>query len=181
MLLNVRPVSVQEVLLDWGSAEATSPRFRNWDRADVIAKLRNKAPLEEADRAAIVKAIRCVRAPLLDYFFQKPTIWFEADMPVNLLDAIWSDIFFQSDSTLADIASRRPDIKIDGFRLEAMSGRSILVGPSLNGPWILIEGVHRCVEILRMAPAAQPNAIRVLVGVCQSITSWVRWRPSVMV
>ena len=164
------------MLLDWGVAEVTTPRFADWPRADVIAKVRIGIPLNAEESEALVQAVWQKRQPMLGYFFKNSTTWVRADFPMNRLGMIRSDIWFQADDTLARVAANRSDVRIEAFSIEAMLGRPIIVGPNANGPWSLIEGTHRCAEILRMSPASQPASIPIIAGLCEKIGDWERRR-----
>jgi hypothetical protein len=59
-----------------------------------------------------------------------------------------------------------------------MRGRPVLVSYSTAGPWLVMEGTHRLVEIYHAARAGTTErpAVDVIAGISPLARSWNAWR-----
>jgi len=116
-----------------------------------------------------------VRGPLLHWFFENTTDWFRATIQVNAIGSIGT-IYF-AERTIQELVKNETKMKsIEGFDPGKMRGLPILVGPTREGPYRLIDGATRCCNILRMPVATRPMEIDILLGVCPSVVTWHLWR-----
>jgi len=183
MLTNLKSISEDEMLLDWGMAEAKTrcAELLGTTLADRIVD--GEIPSND-DRLAIIRAIINRRAPLLQFFLRKPVRWCKADFPLHELSQAHLIRYFESVDpfkklkTVGELAGMVSDYKIKGFDPKKVRGHPILVAPYLDGPWCLIEGTTRSCEYLRrnMEPLDGRNTIPVIVGIYPKVTEWLQWR-----
>ena len=93
---------------------------------------------------------------MLAPFLPLPAEWFDADINVDGLAEVSTPLFWRQHgfATLGELTDGRPDVTVDGgFDLDKARGRPVLVSANGDVPWYLIEGGHRCCEIIRLRRA----------------------------
>jgi len=156
-----RRVDQRAVLRAWAIAEATSAK-EGLGRAiaadQASSELRDKliagryAELNDVEWHWLESAIMQLRAPLLRGLLALGPDWYEGEVPVSFLDGMR---FFNLPAWVRRAPSRRfadlalsrekpetnePEVRGFGTAVE----RPIAVGPSLEGPFCLLEGYTRC-------------------------------------
>ena len=175
MLTITAHISTDEMLLDWGIAEAET-RCASYLHPDTLSRIRAKEALTPADRATLIAIIRQIRQPLLDFGIDPPTTWHSAKLQVADLGGIRLIRYF-SVQRLADLAATDNPYTRRDFTPSKARGRPIFVGPTLEGPWNLLEGTHRCCGMIKTGLSnGQQDQLDVIVGVCPSVTRWHFWR-----
>ena len=163
-------------MLDWGLAEAAKPEMKL--SPDIIGRVRAKTETAQ-DHAEIVRQIRQYRAPLLEFFAKHPVQWYQATIPVKAIGEIRVIRYFEvihgsHVKTIADVAEHLSEVySILDFRRDDMRGYPMFVTTHLHAPLCLIEGTHRCRELLR-ENGGSPT-VRVIVGECPGIAEWHQW------
>lgn len=166
-LTNRRPTTFEAMLDSWADA-------KSWNRlaiglpVDTVQRFVDRRPTGE-DLVLARCAVMYCRGPILAPFLPRPTQWFNATINVDGLPEVSTVAFFRNDGylTLADLVDRHPDMTIQGFDPANARGRPILVSVDGNAPWYLIEGGHRCCEIIRRRRAGNFGAtLPVIIGVC---------------
>ena len=176
MLTDIEPITDADVVLDWGLAEAAKPEMQL--DSQIVSRVRTKAETKE-DRIVITQRISECRAMLLGFFAQHPVRWHKATIQVAEIGQIRVIRYFEVDhgshiKTIADVAEHLSELySIPNFRREEMRGFPIFATTHLHAPLCLIEGTHRCRELLREQGGA-PN-VRVLIGECPRIIEWHQW------
>lgn len=176
MLTDLETISWADMLLDWGLAEAAK---REMDLTPaIVGRVREGIETKE-DHVEIVRHITKHRARLLDFFARHPVQWYKARIPLKAIGEISVIRYFQHKHgshirTIADVAEHLSELySIPNFRREQMRGCPLFVTTRLHSPLCLIEGTHRCRELLREQDGA-PN-VRVLIGECPRIMEWHQW------
>lgn len=156
------PIDQHKVLREWAIAEATSskedfPKLLAQHVPQVLQKLRagQRGALTEAELRDLERAIEHYRVPLLTELLRLQPQWYEGEIPVEILADM--RIF-----NLPDWVRWAPSRKLSNFcgeRTGEAAGRAefkgftaerpVAVGPSLQGPYCLVEGYTRCCGILR--------------------------------
>jgi hypothetical protein len=179
MPTDFRSFSLSEMLLDWGVAEVTSPRFDGWALAELYrSKIGTNILLNDAEKDELIRTIQHLRAAMLEWVLEHATEWYLADITLEELSHVRADAFWLikfGARTLGEISLLQPRIQIEGFNFTRIRGRPIIVGPRQTGDLMAIEGAHRCSGILRMQPPEKPSSIKVIIGVCPTIASWPRF------
>lgn len=176
MLTDLRPITQDEMLLDWGLAEVAKPEM-GFDAA-VVSRVRAKAETRE-DQNELVRRIKLHRAPLLNFFSTHPVQWFAGNLSTAVIGQISVIRYFQLRygphiKTMADVAQYLPDkYSIQNFHHDEMRGRPIFVAQRRHDPLHLLEGTHRCCEILLRPSGA--SSLRVVFGECPLISEWDFW------
>jgi hypothetical protein len=175
MLTITSQISVDEMLLDWGIAEAET-RCHEYLSPDTLSRVRADEPLTQTDRATLIGVIRQIRQPLLDFGIDPPTTWHTATLTIDDLKEIRLIRYF-SVPRLADLASADNSYTRRNFTLSKVRGRPIFVGPTQLGPWNLLEGTHRCCGLIAAGRLGEmQGSVDVIVGVRASIVQWHFWR-----
>lgn len=158
MLSQLQEITPEHMLGEWAAAEASGK------------------PLE----IGIAEVAR-KRSPMLEFFFKTKTKWLSGVTDSEELKSVCADIWWTQDAIqngvekhvlpyLSDIAPK----PIPDFHPKKIAGKLIWVGPTESGPWYAIEGAHRSADILRLKEPV--GDIGVVVGVCESIDFWSRWK-----
>jgi hypothetical protein len=168
------------MLLDWGVAELSSkpdPNLLRLVPPELVERAKNGVDaLSLADAADVAVAILLFRWELLGYFVRNPTEWLEGDFAAaNLGDVhvIDSPDDYKGKPTIRELARVFED-RLPNFHYEAMRERPILLGPTKDGPWCLMDGYHRCVEIFLQHEdrTLGVERVRVILGVCETARNW---------
>lgn len=176
MLTDPEPITEADVVLDWGLAEAAKPEMR-LDPA-LVNRVRTRTETAE-DRAKIVRQIKEHRAVLLKFFSTHSVRWYQATTPVKNIGGARVIRYFEAVhgshiKTIADVAEHLSALySIPNFRRVEMRGGPMFVTTHLTAPLCLIEGTHRCCELLR--DQGVTPAVRVVVGECPRIAEWFQW------
>ena len=181
MLKDVQPITEREMLLDWGRAEADTYVRNGWP---LPPELEQRAiagdVLSRADERQIIARITTVRAGMICGLLHVDLDWGYAEIGVSDLSKVGVvDIpEFRSATTIEELAERLPEMRKENFDPTRMRGHPIIIGPSVNGPFQLIEGTTRSCEILRMHRAGRfPSThVRGVAGVGDAVQQWFRWR-----
>jgi len=146
----------------------------------VRAKILGGSTIDDTDVAEIVRASMAVRGAFVVFFLSNGTQWFTADFPASELGGVRvlrCHVAFSPNRTFAEFAQAKQELGPPRFDLSVTRGRPILVGPTVNGPWCLMEGNHRCCSILRgNADGTNPiSSIPVIAGICARAQEWYWW------
>jgi hypothetical protein len=167
-ITNQQPTTFDAMLESWAAAEADS-RLGPLLPPEALRRLVGRTPTPE-DLKLSRYAVMYVRGPMLAPFLPLPAEWFDADINVDGLAEVSTPLFWrqQGFATLGELTDGRPDVTVDGgFDLDRVRGRPVLVSVDGDAPWYLIEGGHRCCEIIRLRRAGKfGDALPVIVGVC---------------
>lgn len=185
-----RRVTEATVLRAWAVAEATSakePLGKAVAEGRCPPEMRDKLlagrhrELTEAEWQALVRAVLQARGPLLQGLLDLRPEWYEGKVPIPFVEQMF---FFNLPAwvaktpsrNLGDLAGTRhqsgnePEFR--GFFTDIE--RPIAVGPSLDGPFCLVEGYTRCGCLVRdhRAGLSILDPIPILVGISPRIAEW---------
>jgi hypothetical protein len=185
MPANLRPFTQNEMLLVWADSEIEEARFNIWPQVRYYRerlRLRPNEPYTDFEKNELISALvtNPDRRGLVKWVLANPTEWHVADFTLDELSQVRADYYWLVNfraKTVRDISLLPSRIGKQDFERNRMRGRPVVVGPNRSGDLMLIDGAHRCSEILRMQPPGRPLSIEVIVGVCPTITSWPRFAP----
>jgi restriction system protein len=122
---------------------------------------------------------------MIGFFMRNPTTWLEGVFPVDAIGSLRLTSWFEQPGyanartidELLDSIGGAHYAKLD-FRIDNMRGRPVIVAPERDGPYMLIEGTHRCCEIVRLARRGEvPVAVLPFVlGVCPNIHDYTSYQ-----
>lgn len=176
------PVEQDHVLLfDYAYAEMLEPGRGNQDATEfstLVAQRGGLAQLSDAEKQWLIVAIRHYREPMLGFLLKNEVKWFEGELDVDAIGGVRLISWFEQPqfanartiAELLDSPAGATYSKLD-FNIGAMRGRPLAVAPGLQGPYTLIEGTHRCCEIVRLVRRGEVGTLRIpfVVGVCPNI------------
>jgi len=187
--LSSKTVSTETMVFEWARAETNRLVDSRWIAQSLADRSEASAGLSHDDGQALVKAICGHRGDFFGIFVTNPTQWLEASCPVESVGRLHLCTHFAGTHQVNGVASyfRTIEELAEGdrsFRLPqpfvwpAMRGRPVLVSYSAAGPWLVMEGTHRLVEIYHAfrAGTAERALVDVIAGVCRLARSWNAWR-----
>lgn len=149
--------------------------------AAYVARVGGPANLPLHERERLIVHICQHREPMLGFLLKNQTSWFEGAFDVEAIPALRLTRWFEQPAfssartihELLETLGGASYAKLD-FRLDAMRGRPIIVADNLGGPYCLIEGTHRCCEIVRLARRGEvpTETLPFVLGVCSSIQDY---------
>jgi hypothetical protein len=190
-MLNLSPRKVPTITMvfEWARAETKRLVDSHWiaqslaDRSDASPKLSHD------DAQALVVAICGHRGNFFGIFVTDPTDWLDASCPIEAVGRLNLCKYFDGTHqvkgvpsyfrTIEDLAEGDSSFRLpQPFVWSAMRGRPVLVSYSADGPWLVMEGTHRLVEIYHAAKAgkAEKTAVDVIAGVSPVARNWNAWR-----
>jgi len=170
----------------WALAEVispTSPMQQMSECNPVRAKLRDGGTLSETDWQVLEHGIRWARQPMLDPLLALHPTWYRGELPVDVLAGartINLPAYVErapSRQLAALCATRGQSEGAPEFHHASMTAPAILVGPTLDGPWCLVEGYRRCCRAIRDDRAGRFDGLplSVIVGVGPDMSRWRWW------
>jgi len=166
MQTDLKRLSIDDVVLDWGLAETKTRLLNLGVSQDIVNRVlaRNQTP---ADSEIIRNAIRLHRGEFLGHFIKNPLQWYEARFDLSEVRQVYLNRFFQGSSNpyraltnLEQLARADERYQIPNYDLKKEIGRPVFVALTLSGPWQILEGTHRCcTRILRDDKAPDPNHV----------------------
>ncbi len=184
---NRQPTTFDGMLDSWVEAEVASrlSKMAFQDRTLLLARetVQRFADGQPTpwDRQVARGALFHGRGAMVLPFLSRPSEWFEAVMNTDGLVDVSAAMYFRAKGyvTLGDLTDRHPGMHIEGFDPALSRGRPILVSVDGNAPWYLIEGAHRCCEIIRRRRDGRyGETLEVLVGVCPRAREMVQIGPA---
>lgn len=162
------PVSFDDVLDDWARAELD--HIAQWLDPDAVARIRNDMPKISDSRMARL-AIFLRRRPVLLPFLSRPTDWYAGRIESSKLEFLNTYLFHDEGyNTVGDLTRRHPNMTIADFDPAKTRGRPVVVCSSPSEAVYLIEGTHRCCEMVCLhRPGYFEAEMPVLVGVCSRL------------
>ena len=194
MIVNLRPSSEREMLIEWGLAE-TWRLLELWPHDELlnhIAAASDAAPiLTEQDGTKLERAVRYLRGTFFGNLLQLDLVWRKGDLLTSEMGQVTFDHRNQDflnaapSKRLDDLArcwENITDVAFVGrlrtmrssFERDRMRGRPILVATDLDARYQLIEGTTRCLRILG---GIHPPMVRlpVCIGVGKRLPEWPRY------
>lgn len=181
MLPNPKPLTIDEVVLDWGLAETATRLRKHGVDAALIARVQKRAHTP-ADAQIIIRAIRAARHIYLGHFVENPYVWYEAQLSLDEVRMVRLNRYFAEHpkyhalTTLEGLSRFDEEYQIPGYDPKKEVGRPVIVSREISGPWLILEGTHRLCTRIRHA-AGQPNQlVTVIIGAGPNITAWNCWK-----
>jgi hypothetical protein len=194
---NVVSISESQMLWEWARVEIDSPRFRHgYD--SILASVKslvvaNKPEaLSDQEREQVISTAAQFRSPLLAGLRRLGTEWHRATIDDREL-ATLQVLHFPPFSAICpshELAAfvrqldngtappGQPEF-LENYRrmrqrpLAPMNGYPILVGSSMDGPLLVLEGYTRlCDRLSRVTADAPPEPIEVVIGICPRVQEW---------
>jgi hypothetical protein len=187
------PIDFERVLVDdYAHSELLEPS-RNPGAgalAAQIASVGGFAHLSPQSREELRAHICRIREPMIGFFLRNPTTWVEGTFDVEAIGSLRVTSWFEQPGyanartidELLESVGGASYAKLD-FRIEAMRGRPIIVGPDMDGPYCVIEGSHRCCEIVRLARRGEvpTRTLPFVLGICPDVHEYTSFRGGVAV
>lgn len=157
--------SLDDVLDTWVLSEA--PRLDKWLSAEMIDRLVSGAA-DENDRRLARYALFMRRRPVLTPYLSYPTRWYLIRQATAGLRDMRSYLFLDEGyETLGELADRRLDMTIPNFDANEVRGMPVFVRASSTEPVYLLEGAHRCCEMIRQRSVRYvPSYLMAYLGLC---------------
>ena len=192
------PATASQMLRAWGVAELRSPRGEQALQAGLVSvHLLSMLRAQEFDAispdgwASVEDAIIAMRGQLVSSLLHLELHWYDRTLDHDAISALrffnlpeWQAKW--SSQMLVDLAGE-PDLARTGpefHGFETVIERPIVVGPSLNGPFCLVEGYTRvCTWLRDMQKWPVPHSLPFLIGISPRIEAWAhprghRWWPA---
>lgn len=181
------PTTEAHAIREWGLAEIVSDKLPTGSAPwlePLRAKVRNarRDELTEAEWSALERLARDFRAPMLDPLLALRPKWYEGEIAVE-------DLYQARIIAYPPFVKNAPSRRLDElcgpsnapapeFDRAVMNARPIVLGPSVAGPWCLVEGYGRCCRALRDHRAGRfdGQAIPVIAGITPLASEWSWWR-----
>ena len=191
MMLNLstRTVAMEAMVFEWARAETKRLVDSKWIAQSLADRSDASPNPSHDDGQALVDSICGHRGGFFGIFVANATNWLEAACPVETVGQLNLCKYFEGTHqtngaasyfrTIEELAEGDPSFRLpQPFVWSAMRGRPILVSHSADGPWLVMEGTHRLVEIYHAAKAgkAEKTAVDVIAGVNPVARNWNAWR-----
>jgi hypothetical protein len=167
MVALIKAVTFDAMLDNWAKAELSHLAHRL--PAETIGRyeLGRETPF---DKQIARYALFIRRRPVLIPFLAHETSWFNASLDVRALAETRSYLVDdERHVTLGELA-RGGGYNIPDFDPSLMRGFLIIVAARADGPWYLLEGTHRCVELLRTHVSGRTiGSAAVIAGLCAQL------------
>jgi len=181
-------IDESEMVRAWALAEVTGPSspLQQVPQLDPVReKLRagGAGTLTNADWQLLERGIRLTRQPMLDPLLALRPTWYRGHLPIDVLAGART-INYQRFVELAPsrrlaalCVTRGQPGGAPEFDRAAMTAPPILIGPTLDGPWCLVEGYRRCCRAIRddLAGHFDGLPLPVIVGVGPDMSRWRWW------
>jgi hypothetical protein len=187
--LSSRTVPKETMVFEWARAETKRLVDSGWIARPLADRSDAMAGLSHDDGQALVDAICGHRGDFFGIFVANPTNWLEASCLVESVGRLYLCKYFDGTHqvngvasyfrTIEELAEGDPSFRLpQPFVWSAMRGRPVLVSYSTAGPWLVMEGTHRLVEIYHAARAGTTErpAVDVIAGISPLARSWNAWR-----
>jgi hypothetical protein len=185
-----RSIGEGEVWLDWGKAESKALVIERRIPAELRAKIESRTDLSVADATTLIGGIHLKRGGFARDLFTTATKWYGGTYLPEDIGPIGLCLHFQGQHvrtldrmrvfyySVAALADGDPGFGLETPYNPALAfGRPILVGPTLSGPWCLLEGTHRLVDEYRRTALGEtsPGPRDVILGVSPNALGWYWW------
>ncbi len=193
------PVPEEEILLAYAQSEMFSRRWAEGlarHLTEAIAERVRYSPRGEwsdADRSAVLAAVRAFRPPFLDPLLKLDVVWSEASLAAAEVPRLYvvTDVEYRGlapDGRLAtlvrevDKGKDTPDAEFSGayrhtksgFQPSRWQGRPCLVANVAQGPYTVFEGLMRLAVVVSRMQVAKPvpDPIPAYLGVASRLAEW---------
>ena len=193
------PVPEEPVLLAFAQSEIFSRRWSGGlarHLTEAVAERVRYSPREEwseADREAVLGAVRASRPPLLDPLLRLRAGWFDASMEAAALPDLYVPTApeyrgLAPDGRLTTLVQEvekgrdTPDAEFSGgyrrmereFAASRWQGRPCLVASGPEGPYTVFEGLTRLGVLLarRQGGKPVPDPMPVYLGITERLADW---------
>lgn len=163
-----RLITFDDMLDSWAESEIEPlRRFIGEDSATLIHHRKSSAQDRRVARYAVFLRRRPVLIPFLMYSGQ----WYEAAADVSALHNLRTYLFMdEAYSTVGQLATKHPEMFIPDFDptqvFVQLRGRPIMVSKDGVSSWYLIDGTHRCCEVIRMTSGGKcAGVLPVIAGI----------------
>lgn len=161
MLAIGSPIAKEALVLDWGYAEADRLKEAGFVTDAFAAKVRSRAKLNAGEEVQLMRAIVEHRGGFFSHLVQHLPGWYLAKLQVSAIGSLKLNTHFrdqhrvngkiQDFRTVEELATGDPLFVVKGpFSWNLMQGHPMLVAEGNLGPWCVLEGTHRLVEINRL-------------------------------
>jgi hypothetical protein len=187
--LSSRTLPTDTMVFEWARAETKRLVDFNWIAQPLADRADASPELSHDDGRALVDAIRGHRGAFFGIFVTNPTNWLDASCSVETVGRLNLCKYFDGTHqvngvasyfrTIEELAEGDPSFRLpQPFVWSTMRGRPVLVSYSAGGPWLVMEGTHRLVEIYHAAKEgkAEKTAVDVIAGVNPIARNWNAWR-----
>jgi len=180
---------MEAMVFEWALAERKRLVDSRWIDQSLADRSEAVAGLSHHDGQALVDAICRHRGGFFGIFVANPTNWLEASCPVESVGRLHLCKYFEGTHqvngvpsyfrTIEELAEGDPSFRLtQPFVWSAMRGRPVLVSYGPAGPWVVMEGTHRLVEVYHAAKARRTEkpAVDVIAGISPLARRWNAWR-----